>query len=35
VDRKTAKPRPINKDWKQIIDITFRRHAKSFEKLAE
>jgi hypothetical protein len=35
VDRKTAKPHPVKKDFKEIIDITFKRHEKSFEKLAE
>lgn len=35
VDRKAAKPHPVKKDWKEIIDITFKRHEKSFEKLAE
>ncbi len=35
VDRKTAKPRPVNKSFKEIADIVFKRHEKSFEKLAE
>lgn len=35
VDRKTAKPRPVNKSFKEILEITFKRHEKSFEKLAE
>lgn len=35
VDRKTAKVRPSKKSFKDIADITFKRHQKSFEKLAE
>ncbi len=35
VDRKTAKRHPVKKDFKEIADITFKRHEKTFEKLAE
>lgn len=35
VDRSTAKPRLSKKGFKEIADLTFKRHEKSFEKLAE
>lgn len=35
IDRKAAKAHPSKKDFKDIADITFKRHEKSFEKLAE
>lgn len=35
VDRKEAKPRPSKKDFREIAEITFKKHEKSFEKLAE
>jgi hypothetical protein len=35
VDRKTAKARPINMNFAKIADITFKRHEKTFDKLAE
>lgn len=35
VDRKTAKPRPSKKSFSEIVETTFKKHEKSFEKLAE
>lgn len=35
IDRKTAKAYPSKKSLKEIADITFKKHEKSFEKLAE
>jgi hypothetical protein len=33
--KKTAKPHPSKKDFKEVADIIFKRHKKSFWKLAE
>jgi len=35
VDRNKAQPRPSNKSFSEAADLTFKRHEKSFEKLAE
>jgi hypothetical protein len=35
IDRKAAKAYPTKKKFKDIADITFKRHEKSLEKLAE
>jgi len=35
VDRTTAKPRISRKEFDEIAEITFKKHEKSFEKLAE
>ncbi|MDZ7695303.1 MAG: hypothetical protein U5K69_30010 [Balneolaceae bacterium] len=35
VDRKKAKPRLSKKSFKEAAEITFRKHDKSFEKLAK
>jgi|GEM_PF-2577979 hypothetical protein len=35
IDRKVAKVHLSKKDFKEIAHIAFKRHEKSFEKLAE
>lgn len=35
IDRKAATPRRSKKSFKEAAKITFRKHEKSFEKLAE
>ncbi|MFH5884076.1 hypothetical protein ACG2F4_07175 [Halalkalibaculum sp. DA3122] len=35
VDRKEAKPRLSKKSFKEAAKVTFQKHEKSFEKLAE